>query len=202
LAAVAAVVLAIWVLPAVLTHHPQLEAAAEQHKASADTRAGWVAMLVAIGAAGGLAFTARTYRLSREGHITDRYSEAVEQLGSDKIEVRLGGIYALERLMRDSTPDQPTIMETLAAYVRQHARIPLPRAGETAESPETTVPWHGSTSAVDPPAGRVRIGRRRWPRSRPPGACRLMDGREKLLHVEAERFQRARSSLDASESCG
>src|SRR5690242_5696390 len=37
--------------------------------------------LVAASAAGGLAYTARTYRLSREGHFTDRYSKAVEQLG-------------------------------------------------------------------------------------------------------------------------
>jgi hypothetical protein len=56
-----------------------------------------------------------------EGHLTDRYTKAVEQLGSDKIEVRLGGIYALERLMRDSPTDQPTIVEVLAAYIRQHA---------------------------------------------------------------------------------
>ena len=74
-----------------------------------------------MGAGVGLAYTARTYRLSREGHLTDRYTKAVEQLGSDKIEVRLGGIYALERLMRDSSTDQPTIVEVLAAYIRRHA---------------------------------------------------------------------------------
>ena len=51
--------------------------------------------MAALGAAVGLAYTARTYRLSREGQLTDRYTKAVEQLGSDKIEVRLGGLYAL-----------------------------------------------------------------------------------------------------------
>jgi hypothetical protein len=76
-----------------------------------------------MGAGVGLAYTARTYRLSREGHLTDTYTKAVEQLGSDKIEVRLGGIYALERLMRDSSTDQPTIVEVLAAYIRQHAPL-------------------------------------------------------------------------------
>jgi hypothetical protein len=121
LAVVAAAVLVVWVLPSVLTEHPHIPKSAERHTAIANTRTSLVAMLAAIGAAGGLAYTARTYRLGREGHITDRYSKAVEQLGSDKVEVRLGGTYALERLMRDSPPDQPTIMETLAAYVRQHA---------------------------------------------------------------------------------
>jgi hypothetical protein len=67
-----------------------------------------------------------TIALSREGQITDRYGKAVEQLGHDKIEVQLGGIYALERLMKDSPADQPTITETLAAYVREHAPATLP----------------------------------------------------------------------------
>jgi hypothetical protein len=46
--------------------------------------------------------------LSREGQATDRYTKAIEQLGSDKIDVRIGGIYALERVARDSPRDHPT----------------------------------------------------------------------------------------------
>jgi hypothetical protein len=88
-----------------------------------------------MGAGVGLAYTARTYRLSREGHLTDRYTKAVEQLGSDKIEVRLGGIYALERLMRDSPTDQPTIVEVLAAYIRQHAPPASLDEAKPADSP-------------------------------------------------------------------
>lgn len=49
--------------------------------------------------------------LARQGQITDRYSTDVDQPGSTSIEVRLGGICALERLMRDSPGDQPTIIE-------------------------------------------------------------------------------------------
>jgi len=36
----------------------------------------------------------RTYRLTQQGQLTDRYTRAIEQLGSDKQDVRLGGIYA------------------------------------------------------------------------------------------------------------
>ncbi|MFJ8492754.1 hypothetical protein ACIRBZ_31080 [Streptomyces sp. NPDC094038] len=32
---------------------------------------------------------------TREGNITDRFSRAVDQLGSDKLDVRIRGIYAL-----------------------------------------------------------------------------------------------------------
>ena len=64
-----------------------------------------------------------------QGHITDRFTKAIEQLGKldgerPNIEVRLGAIYALERIAIDSPRDQWTIMEILTAYVRQNAPPP------------------------------------------------------------------------------
>jgi hypothetical protein len=79
-------------------------------------------------AAGALAFTALNFNLSREGQVTDRYTKAIEQLGSDKLDVRIGGIYALERVARDSAKDHPTVMEVLTAFIREHSRdTPEPR---------------------------------------------------------------------------
>ena len=77
-------------------------------------------------AAGALLFTARNFVLSREGQVTDRYTKAIEQLGSDKLDVRIGGIYALERIARDSAKDHPTVMEVLTAFIRAHSREPWP----------------------------------------------------------------------------
>lgn len=97
--------------------------------------AAWLGVTTAIIAAlGALVFNGvsatagnRQIELSRQGQLTDRYSKAVEQLGSDSTDVRLGGIYALERLMRDSPSDQPTIVEVLAAFIRGNAnRHPSP----------------------------------------------------------------------------
>ncbi|MFD6994118.1 hypothetical protein [Streptomyces sp. NPDC059943] len=62
--------------------------------------------------------------LAKEGQITDRYTAAVVNLGSDKMDVRLGGIYALQRIMQDSRRDQPTIANVLATYNRTHAAKP------------------------------------------------------------------------------
>jgi hypothetical protein len=62
--------------------------------------------------------------VSREGQITDRFTRAIDQLGSDKLPVRLGGIYALERIARDSASDRGTITEVLTAFVRQRAPWP------------------------------------------------------------------------------
>ncbi|MFF7889256.1 pentapeptide repeat-containing protein [Streptomyces sp. NPDC020794] len=57
----------------------------------------------------------------REGQITDRFTRATDQLGSDKLDVRLGGIYALERIARNSPADRWTVTVLLAAFVRDHA---------------------------------------------------------------------------------
>jgi hypothetical protein len=53
--------------------------------------------------------------------ITDRFANAIGQLGDDVPEVRLGGIYALERIARDSRRDHGAVVEVLTAYVRTRA---------------------------------------------------------------------------------
>jgi hypothetical protein len=69
----------------------------------------------------------QVFALSEQGQVTDRYTKAITQLSSDKESERIGGIYALERIMADSERDHPTVVEVLAAFVRQ--RAPLPPAG-------------------------------------------------------------------------
>src|SRR5438445_2853933 len=63
-------------------------------------------------------------RTTQEGHITDRFNKAIEHLGSDQLAKRLGGIYALERIARDSERDHWPIMEILTADVRAKAKFP------------------------------------------------------------------------------
>lgn len=71
---------------------------------------------------------------SEQGLITDRFNAAVKLLGSDKtkktadtettvpnIELRLGGLYALERIAKDSLRDHISIMEVICAYIRENA---------------------------------------------------------------------------------
>jgi hypothetical protein len=64
----------------------------------------------------------RTAELTEQGQVTERYTKAIEQLGSDKLNIRIGGIYALERIAADSARDHPTVMEVLGAFVREHTR--------------------------------------------------------------------------------
>lgn len=82
-------------------------------------------------AAGALAFTAWNVTLYRknltiieQGQVTDRYAKAIEQLGSDNLHVRIGGIYALQRIAVDSDEYHPIVMEVLTAFLREHRPSP------------------------------------------------------------------------------
>ncbi|WP_191877533.1 pentapeptide repeat-containing protein [Streptomyces filipinensis] len=59
---------------------------------------------------------------ARAGQITDRYTAAVNNLGNSSAGVRLGGIDALQRIMKDSPSDQASVVDVLSAYIRTHSR--------------------------------------------------------------------------------
>lgn len=59
-------------------------------------------------------------KTAEQGQVTERFSRAIEHLGAgDRLTVRLGGIYALERIAGDSSPDYDTVMEVLCSFVRE-----------------------------------------------------------------------------------
>jgi hypothetical protein len=114
-------VLVWWLVPPLLYRHTGAGRDARL-KAITDTRTALFAGLLGVGAL--LTFwlnsrvyrlTARTFQLTEQGQITDRYTKAIEQLGDDALTIRLGGIYALERIARDSRRDHPTVVEVLSA---------------------------------------------------------------------------------------
>ncbi|SDH67433.1 Pentapeptide repeat-containing protein [Actinokineospora alba] len=80
-------------------------------------------LLTAIAAIAALYFTNQSLQASGTQQVTDRFGKAVEQLASEKLTVRHGGIYALERLAQDSPRDHSTIMEILTAFVRTQAPL-------------------------------------------------------------------------------
>jgi uncharacterized protein YjbI with pentapeptide repeats len=85
-------------------------------------RTALLAVVAGALAALGAYYTHRTFALNRAGQITERFTRAIDQLGNRELDVRLGGIYALERIARDSSDDHPQVVEVLTAYVREHAR--------------------------------------------------------------------------------
>jgi Pentapeptide repeats (8 copies) len=71
-----------------------------------------------------LAHSREQLQIAQQGQITERFTRAIDQLGHAQLDVRLGGIYALERIARDAPDDRPTIGEVLTAFVRSHAPWP------------------------------------------------------------------------------
>lgn|GEM_PF-1487610 len=58
-------------------------------------------------------------KLAERGHITERFNKAVEHLGNEKLSIRLGGIYALWRLIEEAPErDVESIVDILCAFVR------------------------------------------------------------------------------------
>lgn len=62
--------------------------------------------------------TVRSFMLARDQQVTDRFTKAVAQLGEESRAVRIGGVYALERIAEDSSRDRPAVVQVLAAYIR------------------------------------------------------------------------------------
>ena len=91
----------------------------------------------------------QTVNIAEQNHITDQINKAVEGLGAEKtikrngeeetrpnLEVRIGAIYALERIARKNLSEHIQIMEILCAYIRQNAGredVALPEGEATPE---------------------------------------------------------------------
>ena len=65
------------------------------------------------------AVASRQAKTSQRGLLNERYQKGAEMLGSEKLTVRLGGIYALARLAREHSGDYHTqVAHLLCAFVR------------------------------------------------------------------------------------
>ncbi len=145
-----------------LAHHDVGPVKGSLHETALDNARGRLLTLGAgLFAAGALVFTARNFTLSREGQVTDRYTKAIEQLGSDKLDVRIGGIYALERVARDSARDHPTVMEVLTAFIREHSHEQWPPPDDPGRGQErSTGPDQERSMRPDVRAALTVVGRR------------------------------------------
>ncbi|MCA6095849.1 pentapeptide repeat-containing protein [Streptomyces sp. SCA3-4] len=113
-------------------------------------RTALVACVAAIGAALALVYTARNYRLTRRGQVTERFTKALERLGSDEIYVRIGGVLAMEQIVQDA-PEQAThAAQVLGHFVRERTReAPLKSPEADVQATLTALTRPGSRSLVD-----------------------------------------------------
>ncbi|WP_223297406.1 pentapeptide repeat-containing protein [Catenulispora acidiphila] len=78
-----------------------------------------------------------TLRITQEGHLTEQFGRAIDQLGSDKQDVRIGGLHALWRLAKHSEGDRQAVISTMAAFLRTHQ--PWPPAGPPAPAADADI---------------------------------------------------------------
>jgi Pentapeptide repeats (8 copies) len=65
-----------------------------------------------------------TRELTLQGQASERFTRAIDQLGSPRREVQLGGIYGLEQIAQQAPANRLAVTEVLVAYL--HRRIPRP----------------------------------------------------------------------------
>ncbi|MBD2541870.1 pentapeptide repeat-containing protein [Coleofasciculus sp. FACHB-SPT36] len=65
-------------------------------------------------------------KAAQDKQITERFTKAIELLSSQEVTTRLGGIYSLERIAKNSKDDHWTIMEVLTAFVREPPPLKAP----------------------------------------------------------------------------
>jgi hypothetical protein len=70
-----------------------------------------------------------------QGQVAERFTHAIDQLGSEKLELRLGGIYGLEQSAKEPGDGgyRLVVFEVLTAYIRQHALRDLEARGSTTQ---------------------------------------------------------------------
>lgn len=144
---VALVVLSVYVLPDRLVAY-DVGAAAGQLKPSELLKAKDDIRKTLLQGIGGLLFLATAFftwrqlqisrgqlQIGRESQITEQFTKAIDHLGDDQVDVRLGGIYALERIANVSERERGPIVEVLTAYIREHA--PRPAVQDDTPDPAT-----------------------------------------------------------------
>ena len=131
----------------ILSRKMQQPTTAEYLKAENDIRATLLQTLGALVLLLGAFIAWQQLLTTREGQVTDRFIHAIDQLGEEhSLDVRLGGIYALERIGKDSPRDYGPIMEVLTAFVREHAPWPPANGVLSPKAPGIQSP------APEPPA--------------------------------------------------
>lgn len=109
----------------------------------------------------GAYLTYRQPRVTRQRQLTDRHTKAVDRLGSQHLDVRVGGIHAPERIARDPPQDRATTEEVLTAFVRGHAPGQLPH--RTDRHPTANHHCHTTTAGNSVPSRADESTR--WPTS-------------------------------------
>ena len=167
---------------------------AEMRASLSDLSLAVFACLSGIGAVFGFYTSIIRTETGEQGLITDRINKAVEGLGKSNlkdepvIEVRLGALYALERIAQDSIRDHVQIIEILCAYVRYNSPLKNKEIKKSDDIEVKTIQENDETDKLreDIQAALTIIGRRnKWP-----------EGKKRIRKEKAEEYSLNLSRCD------
>ncbi|WP_405959842.1 pentapeptide repeat-containing protein [Streptomyces sp. NBC_00024] len=118
-----------------------------------------VQLFALFGAGIALLFTAFNYRLTQRGQVTERFTKALERLGSAEIYVRIGGLLALEQIVQDAPGQAEHATQVLKAFVRERAArgaAPSPPVVRSMRIAEARRAARGRGGVASIPAASVR----------------------------------------------
>jgi uncharacterized protein YjbI with pentapeptide repeats len=101
-----------------------------------------------------------TRALTLQGQASERFTRAIDQLGSNRREVQIGGIYGLEQIAQQAPDNRLAVTEVLVAYL--HRRIPK------SPKPHYAGTTGGPSHAPDAQAALTVLGRRQTKPDDPP----------------------------------
>lgn len=159
--------LAIWLLPPLIVNWDSgntVPAAAERLAAVTASRQ---ALLLAAGGLLAIVTLTFTWRrdlitreaadLDRDANFTERYTEAIKQLGDGTSAIQLGGVYALERIAKDSVRDRQTILDVLEAFIREQSPYTRP-PGDLPTHLQAAIVVLGRVTRLSPPEHPLYLG--------------------------------------------
>jgi hypothetical protein len=178
--------------------------APERLKAENDVRTtllqGLGGLLALGGVALGAAMTVRQVRANREGNTIGLFTKAIDQLASEQLSVRHGGVYALEHLCELDDRYHGHVHALLTAFVRQRAAWPPVKP--EAELAEERARFHGGL-ADDVGAAIGALGRQSMITEGAWSELELADLRgAELRGLDIPRLCFAHSNLDGANLSG
>ncbi|MEV8370245.1 pentapeptide repeat-containing protein [Microbacterium sp. NPDC064584] len=160
-------ILAIWFIPPLLADWDAGNTRPDAAERLSAVTASRQALLLAAGgllAIVTLTFTWRRDVIAREGadldrdaNFTERYTEAIKQLGDGASAIRLGGVYALERIAKDSVRDRQTILDVLEAFIREQSPSTRP-GGDLPTELQAAIVVLGRITRLSPPEHPLYLG--------------------------------------------
>ena len=141
---------------------------------------------------------------ANERRITELYSKAADQLGSDKAPVRLAGLYALERLAQDNRGQRQTIVNVICAYLQMPYTPPRAAPVEPSADDGSSVEGAAAEDGSRADQERERYEKRLQEHEKRAHEQRVRATAQRILHrhiiAAADETFRWTASIDLSEA--